>query len=176
MDANFKHYIQRNDGAITNPPLKPIDPISVKMKIKKPILIAGISIILGGIFLLGFLVLGNPTAIPRHSPQQRILEIAGDRSNSISKGTVLLLLAVGISGAFSVRRKKKNDGRSASTVEPQTASDDRNQAFVRLNKQYLNLQYKITQNKYSGEDPPNHIMKEISDLERKVRLISRALE
>ena len=45
-----------------------------------------------------------------------------------------------------------------------------------LNKQYLNLQYKITQNKITGDHPPNHLLEEISDLERKVRLISRALE
>ncbi len=164
MNAIFKNYIYGNDVAITNPPLKPIDPLSVKMKIKKPILIAGISIIFSGIVILGVLALSNRP------------EIAGDRSSSISMGTVLFLLAVGISGALSVRRKKKNDRRSASTLEPKAASDDRNQAFVRLNKQYLNLQYKITQKKYSGENPPNHIMKEIYDLERKVRLISRALE
>ena len=164
MNASVKNYIFRNDVAITNPPLKPIDPIRVKMKIKKPILIAGISIILSGIVILSFLAPGNR------------LKIAGDRSSSISMGTVLFLLVAGISGALSVRRKKKNSRRSASTVEPQAASDDRHQAFVRLNKQYLNLQYKITQKKYSGENPPNHIMKEIYDLERKVRLISRALK
>ena len=176
MNANFKYYIHTNDVDITDPPLKPIDPLSVKMKIKKRILIAGISIVLSGIVILGFLAIRNKPIIPPHNLQQQMPETAGDRSDSISYRTVLLLLAVGISGALSVRRKKKNDGRSAPIAEPQTASDDRNQAFVRLNKQYLNLQYKITQNKYSGEDPPNHLMKEISDLERKVRLISRALE
>jgi hypothetical protein len=48
--------------------------------------------------------------------------------------------------------------------------------FNSINKQYLNLQYKITQHKFSGDRPPDCLAKELSDLERKVRLISRALE
>jgi len=135
-----------------------------------------IGTIICGMGIFGFLEIRNRPVIPRHSLQRQIPAPDGDRSAPISISTVLLLLAVGVSGALSVRRKKKNKRRSAQIKEPPTTPDDRNKAFVRLNKQYLNLQYKITQNKFSGENPPDCLRKEISDLERKVHLISRALE
>jgi uncharacterized protein HemX len=146
------------------------------MKIKKPAFIALTSMAICGIGVFGFLGIRNKTVILRDSFQHQIPEPENDRSAPISISTALLLLAVGVSGALSVRRKKKNKRRSAQKNEPQTTSDDRNKAFVKLNKQYLNLQYKITQNKFSGENPPDCLRKEISDLERKVRMISRALE
>jgi hypothetical protein len=146
------------------------------MKIRRPAFITLISIILCGIAILSFLEIRNRLVIPRHRLQLQMKKPDSDQTASIKIGTVLLLLAVGISGALGVRRKRKNNRRSAQKTEPQTIPDDRNKAFVRLNKQYLNLQYKITQNKFSGENPTDHLLKEISDLERKVRLISRALE
>jgi uncharacterized protein HemX len=114
--------------------------------------------------------------IPRHSHQHQIPEQESNRSASISKSTALLLLAAGAIGVLIVRRKKKNKSSPAQKNEPQTPSEDRDKEFVKLNKQYLNLQYQITQHKFSGENPPNCLLKEISDLERKVRLISRAFE
>ena len=161
---------------LNQPTFRPIDPHSAKMKFNKPAFIALISMILIGIGIFGFLEIRSRTAIPRYRPDHQILESNGERSASISLGTILLLLAVGISGALSVRRKKKKEIQSVPKIKSQTSSDDRSQAFVKLNKQYLNLQYKITQNKITGDHPPNHLLKEISDLERKVRLISRALE
>ena len=146
------------------------------MKIKKPVFIALIGTIICGMGIFGFLEIGNRPVNPHPVLQHQIAEPDSDRSASISISTVLLLLAVGVSGVLSVRRKKKNNRRSAQITEPQTTPDDRNKAFVKLNKQYLNLQYKITQNKFSGENAPDCLQKEISDLERKVRLISRALE
>jgi len=146
------------------------------MKTKNLALIVLISMIICGIGVLRVLEVHNKSLILRHSHQHQISEQNSDRSVLISKSTALLLLAVGVSGALSVRRKKKNKRSSAQKKEPQTTSDDRNKAFVRLNKQYLNLQYKITQNKFSGDSSPDCLLKEISDLERKVRLISRALE
>jgi flagellar basal body-associated protein FliL len=146
------------------------------MKMKKPAFIALISMILCGIGILGFLEIRNRLVTPRQRLQLQTPKPDSDRSASISISAVLLLLAVGISGALSVRRRRKNNRRSAQKIEPEKIPDDRNRAFVRLNKQYLNLQYKITQNKFSGENPPDQLLKEISDLERKVRLISRALE
>jgi hypothetical protein len=112
----------------------------------------------------------------RHSHQNRIPELNSARSVSISKSTALLLLAVGVIGALSVRRKKKNKRSPAQHNKPKTTSEDRDKAFIKLNKQYLNLQYKITQHKFSGDSPPDCLLKEISDLDRKVRLISRALQ
>lgn len=176
MNADFKNYLHPIDVDMTNLPLKPIDPLSAKMKIKKPAFIAFISMIICGIGVIAFLEIGNRPLIQRHSLEHQTLKPDGNRSASISIDTVLLLLAVGISGALSVRRKKTNDKSSAHKTEAQTIPDDRNKAFVRLNKQYLNLQYQITQNKFSGANPPDGLLKEISDLERKVRLISRALE
>jgi len=146
------------------------------MKIKKPVFIALIGTIICGMGIFGFLEMRNRAVNARHSFEHQISGPDSNRSASISKSTVLLLLAVGISGALSVRRKKRNNRRSAQIKKPQTTPDDRNKAFVKLNKQYLNLQYKITQNKFSGENAPDCLQKEISDLERKVRLISRALE
>lgn len=175
-ECQFQKYIYVINVGNTNPPLKPIDSLSVKMKIKKPAFIALISMILSGIGVLGFLEIRNWPVDQRRSLQHQKSEPESDRFASISIGTVLLLLAVGISGALNVRRNKKNNRRSAQKIEPQRISDNRNKAFVRLNKQYLNLQYQITQTKFSGANPPEGLLKEISDLERKVCLISRALE
>ncbi len=77
---------------------------------------------------------------------------------------------------LSVRRKKNSKGNPAQQKKLQAASDDRDKAFVELNKEYLNLQYKITQHKFSGERPPDGLIEAISNIERKVRLISRALK
>jgi hypothetical protein len=175
-ECQFQKYIHIIDTGITNPPLKPIDPLSVKMKIKNLAFIALISMIICGIGVLRFLEVHNKSVILRHSHQYQIPEPNRDRSVSISKSSTLLLLAVGIIGALSVSRKKKNKRSPAQHNKPQTISEDRGTAFIKLNKQYLNLQYKITQHRYSGDSPPDCLLKEISNLERKVRLISRALE
>jgi hypothetical protein len=53
---------------------------------------------------------------------------------------------------------------------------NRQKEFIKLNKRYLNLIYKKAQCKISGEKPSEDLMKEIADIERKVKLISRALE
>ena len=53
---------------------------------------------------------------------------------------------------------------------------DREKEFIKLNKRYLKLTYKKAQCKISGKKPPDDLMHEIADIERKVRLISRALE
>ncbi len=146
------------------------------MKIKSLAFIALISMIICGIGVLRVLEVHNKSLILRHSHQHQISEQNSDRSVLISKSTALLLLTVGAIGALSIRRKKKNKRRPAQHNKTQATSEDRDQAFIKLNKQYLNLQYKITQHKFTGDGPPDCLRKEISDLERKVRLISRALE
>jgi len=115
-------------------------------------------------------------AIPHRGHQHQIPQPGSDRSATISKSTALLLLAAGFMGVLSVRRKKKNKRDPAQKRGSLTTSEDRNEAFIKLNKQYLDLQYRITLHKSSGDTPPTGLQKEISDLERKVRLISRALE
>ena len=146
------------------------------MKTKNLALIVLISMIICGIGVLRVLEVHNKSLILRHSHQHQISEQNSDRSVLISKSTALLLLAVGVMGTLSIRRRKKSKRSPAQKNEPQTISDDRNKEFVKLNKQYLNMQYKITQHKFSGENPPDGLRKEIFELERKVRLISRALE
>lgn len=113
---------------------------------------------------------------PLNHRQHQIATQDGIASVSGSEGTVLILLTVGIIGVLSVRRKKKAPKSLAQPTVPQTTHRDRHRVFIDLNKQYLNLQYKIAQHKFSGDAPPDGLLKEISDIERKVRLISRALE
>jgi hypothetical protein len=146
------------------------------MKIKNLALIALISMMTYGIAIYGIFKVISRSAIYHPNLHDQTLEPGSDRSASISKRTALLLLTVGIIGVLSVRRMNKNTRGSAQKRGPQTISDDRNEAFIKLNKQYLDLQYKITLHKSSGVTPPEGLHKEISDLERRVRLISRALE
>lgn len=174
--CQFQKYIQIIDVDIKNPPLEPIDSLSVKMKIKNLTFIALISMIICGIAVHGILEIRNKTVIPHRRPQHQLPEPDNNRSGSISKSTALLLLAVGVMGTLSIRRRKKSKRSPAQKTEPQKISDDRNKEFVKLNMQYLNMQYKITQHKFSGENPPDGLRNEIFELERKVRLISRALE
>ena len=146
------------------------------MKISNLALIAFISTIICGIAVYGILQIHNQVAIQHRGHQHQIPQPGSDRSAAISKSTALLLLAAGFMGVLSVRRKKKNKRDPAQKRGSQTTSEDRNEAFIKLNKQYLDLQYRITLHKSSGDTPPAGLQKEISDLERKVRLISRALE
>lgn len=146
------------------------------MKVKNPPLIAFVSVMICAIVVFGFLEIHYRPVVLRHSRQNPIAEHNNDGSVSISKSTILLLLAVGIAGALGVRRKEKNRRSPAQHNRLRTTSDDRNKAFIMLNKQYLNLQYNITRHKFSGARPPDGLLKELSDLERKVRLIARALE
>ncbi|MGD8665020.1 MAG: hypothetical protein PVF71_03645 [Desulfobacterales bacterium] len=118
---------------------------------------------------------GSQGPTPAHR-QRQIATQDGKVSVSFSKGTVLILLAVGVIGLLCVRRKKKGTKHSAQTTVAHSTHGDRDKAFIDLNKQYLNLQYRITQHKFSGDTPPDGLLKEISDIERKVRLIARTLE
>jgi hypothetical protein len=146
------------------------------MKIKKPAWIALISMMICGIGVLGFLVLLRGPAIPHQSNHDQIPVPESSRSASISISTALLLLAAGVIGLLSVRRRKESKRSPAQKTESKIISDHRNKEFIKLNKQYLNMQYKITQHRFSGENQPDGLRKEIFELERKVRLISRALE
>jgi hypothetical protein len=146
------------------------------MKIKNLAYIAPISILILGGGVLGFIEIHNKAVIPNPSRQHHQAAPHNKPSFSIPKSTILILLAMGIVGVLSVRRKKNSKGNLAQHEKLQAASDDRDKAFVELNKEYLNLQYKITQHKFSGERPPDGLIEAISNIERKVRLISRALK
>lgn len=164
------------DAGTTRPPLKPFDPLSINMKMKNLTFIALFSSIICGIGVLIFLEISNRSVIQRHSHPHQIAGPNSDRPNLVSKSTTLLLLTVAVIGVLWVRRKKEDKRSPARHNRPQATYEDRNKAFIKLNKQYLDLQYKITRHKFSGDSPPEGLQKEISDLERKVRLISRALK
>jgi hypothetical protein len=146
------------------------------MKIKNLAYIASISVLVIGGGVLGFLEMRKKPVIPRHGRQHHLTVPHNSPSASIPKSAVLVLLTVGIIAVLINRRKKKAISGAAQNKTPQTLSEDRDKAFIQLNKQYLNLQYKITQHKFSGDKPPEGLIEEISNIERKVRLISRALE
>jgi F0F1-type ATP synthase assembly protein I len=146
------------------------------MKIKNLAYIAPISILILGGGALGFLEIHKKAVIPNQSRQYQQAAPHSKLSVSIPKSVILILLAVGVVGVLSVSRKKNSKGNPAQQKKLQTASDDRDKAFIKLNKEYLNLQYKITQHRFSGESPPDGLIEAIYNIERKVRLISRALE
>ena len=146
------------------------------MKIKNLAYIAPITILILGGGILGFLEIHKKAVISNQSHQHHQAAPHNQPSVSILKSTILILLAVGFVGVLGVRRKKNTKENTAQQKKLHTASGDRDKAFIKLNKEYLNLQYKITQHKFSGESPPDGLIDEISNIERKVRLISRALE
>jgi hypothetical protein len=146
------------------------------MKIKNLAYMASISVLIIGSGVLGFLEIRKKLTIQHEGRQHHQAAPHSKPSNSIPKSTILVLLAVGVVGVLSVRRKKKTKESPLQQTTPPRTSEDRDKAFIQLNKQYLNLQYKITQHKFSGDKPPEGLLEEISNIEREVRMISRALE
>jgi uncharacterized protein HemX len=146
------------------------------MKIKNLAYMASISVLIIGSGVLGFLEIRKKLTTQHQGRQHHQAAPHSNPSNSIPKSTILVLLAVGVVGVLIVRRKKKTKESPLQQTTPPRASEDRDKAFIQLNKQYLNLQYKITQHKFSGDKPPEGLLEEISNIEREVRLISRALE
>ena len=132
-------------------------------------------LIIGG-GILGFFKIYKQPAIQRPDRQNRAATPVNSPAALIPKSTILALLAVGVIGVLSIRRKKKTRRSPDQQTAAQSKAEDRDKAFIELNKQYLNLQYKITQHKFSGDTPPAGLLDEISNIEREVRLISRALE
>ena len=46
--------------------------------------------------------------------------------------------------------------------------------FIKLKRRFVNLKYRITKTRLSGEAPANDMLKEFSEIERIVRIISKA--
>ena len=46
--------------------------------------------------------------------------------------------------------------------------------FIKLKRRFVNLKYRITKTRLSDETPANDMLKEFSDIERMVRIISKA--
>ena len=146
------------------------------MKLKSLAYIAPIGMLIIGVGVLGFLEIHKKPVIPRNDRLPHPAKPDDSPIILIPRSTVLVLLAVGVIGLLSVRRQKKTKRRPVQQKAPQNISEDRDKAFIQLNKQYLNLQYKVTQHKFSGDNPPAGLLDEISNIEREVHLISRALE
>ena len=147
------------------------------MKTFAPLALVGVLIFVMGI--QGFAEIPAGSNFSQDRRQDAVAPALYESGTSISKRIILILLTVGIIGITSIRRKTKaakNAVRPPTPQPPQLTPSGRKQAFIDLNKQYLSLQYKVTRNKYSGDTPSAALRKEISDIERKVRLISRALE
>lgn len=153
-----------------------IDLLSAKMKIRTPAFIALISMIVCGVGVLGFLKIRSRPLVSGHNLAHQVQESDSDPSVPISLSAALLLLAAGIAGALGVSRKKNDDSSSAQHTAARPKKNDRDKAFVNLNKQYLDLQYQMTQHRICGDDSPDDLREEISEIERKVKLIARALE
>ena len=51
---------------------------------------------------------------------------------------------------------------------------DREKIHIDLHKQFLNLRYKIAKYEMSGLEPPANLLKKFKDIERKLRLFSKA--
>ena len=128
------------------------------MKIRNLAYIASISILIIGSGVPGFLETRKKPMIPNQDRQHHLSAPHSKLFVSIPKSTIWVLLAVGVIGVLSVRRKKKIKRSPAQQRAPQKKSEDRDKAFIELNKEYLNLQYKLTQHKFSGENPPDGLI------------------
>jgi hypothetical protein len=52
--------------------------------------------------------------------------------------------------------------------------NNRESELLKIQKRYLSLIYQLNQYRLKGEDPPEDLIKAISDMERTVKIISRA--
>ena len=53
---------------------------------------------------------------------------------------------------------------------------DREKALFELHKQFLHLHYKVSEYEIAGIDPPDYLKEKFNDIERKMRLVSKALD
>ncbi len=146
------------------------------MNLKHLITAAFSVMLIAGTGLLGFDQIKAESLAPHANRQPESTSQNNQTPLSISRGALLVLLAVGVMGVLMVRRKKNAPNRAAQHQMSQKPPEDRDQVFIDLNKQYLNLQYKMMQHQFSGDPPPDGLLEEISDMKRKIRLISRALK
>jgi hypothetical protein len=99
------------------------------MKIKLFIFFLIFGVILSGVMAGAFIFGGEMRAVPGRVDQKQAPATESFASASISEGTILLLLVVGVIGALGVNRQKK-DSRSGSNRIP----DDRADQHVNVNK------------------------------------------
>ena len=80
------------------------------MKINRFLFFLFVGIILSGIIVGVFILGSGMNAVPGRIDQNPLPAAEGYASASTSKGTILLLLAVGVIGALGVSRQKKDSG------------------------------------------------------------------
>jgi hypothetical protein len=80
------------------------------MKIKRFIFFLFVGVILSGVITGVFILAGEMNALPGRIDQNQAQTTENHAASSISKGTILLLLAVGVIGALGVSRQKKSTG------------------------------------------------------------------
>jgi hypothetical protein len=80
------------------------------MKINRFIFFLFVGVILSGVMAGVFILGGGMSAVPGRIDQNQLPVNDSYTAASISKGTILLLLAVGVIGALGVSRQKKDSG------------------------------------------------------------------
>jgi len=80
------------------------------MKINRLIFFLFVGVILPGLMTGAFILGGERGAVSGQIDQNRTQTTESHEASSISKGNILLLLAVGVIGALGVSRQKKDFG------------------------------------------------------------------
>jgi hypothetical protein len=107
------------------------------MKINRFIFFLFAAVIFSGVIASLFILRGEMSAAAGQIDQSPVPNAEGYASASISKGTILLLLAVGVIGALGVGRKKNGNGnhlnRSAADrgLQSNGANEDRQKIITR---------------------------------------------
>jgi hypothetical protein len=104
------------------------------MKTKNLIYLLMMGILLSGLIAAGFISVHNKEKISKQINQNQFQIPQRYNPASISKGTILLLLAVGVIGVLGVKRKKKEPGNPAQKNEISREPDNHN-----LNEDKKNL-------------------------------------
>jgi len=60
------------------------------------------------------------------------------------------------------------------TLKTRQKMKNKEKDFIKLKRRFVNLKYRITKSRLSGDGPSNDMLKEFSDIERTMRIISEA--
>ena len=97
------------------------------MKISRYIIFLFVSVILSGLMMGAFMLGGERRAISERIDKNRVQTNDGYMAASISKGTILLLLTVGVIGALGVSRHKKDSGSDSHSNPADQVDQDINE-------------------------------------------------
>ena len=96
------------------------------MKIKNLIFFLLIGTLLSGLVTAGFISVHDKEEVSKQINQNQFQVPEGYNAASVSKGTILLLLAVGVIGVLGISRKKKELGNPAQRSEINREADHHN--------------------------------------------------